>query len=118
MAGLDRSRKTLAEGELLKEASSINKSQLDLKICMSAMGERGGRQGDFIPYRNIKLTRLFKAYFEGHGLVKMVVNLNPDNNTFDESVGALKFSAIANKVKYLIKIEYYIEIIKRNKKLY
>ena len=92
----------MAEGELLKEASFINKSLLDLKLCMAAMSDRKtGRPGEYIQYRNCKLTRLFKSYFDENGLVKMVVNLNPNLNTYDESVGFLKFLAIAKNVNIL-----------------
>ena len=99
LAGLERSRNTMAEGELLKEASYINKSLLDLKLCMTAMSDRKtGRPGEYVQYRNCKLTRLFKSYFDENGRVKMVVNLKPNLNTLDESVGVLKFSAIAKKV--------------------
>ena len=51
-----------------------------------------------IPYRVNKLTRLFQAYFEGKSMVKMIVNFNPSQTCFDESIGVLKFSSIANQV--------------------
>lgn len=51
-----------------------------------------------VPYRINKLTRLFQAYFEGHGMIKMIVNINPSISCFDETVGVLKFSSIANQV--------------------
>ncbi len=53
-----------------------------------------------VPYRDNKLTRLFQAYFEGRGMVKMIVNLNPAVAFFNENVGVLKFSSIANQVKF------------------
>lgn len=52
-----------------------------------------------VPYRDNKLTRLFQAYFEGRGMVKMIVNLNPSLSCFDENVNVLKFSSIASQVK-------------------
>jgi kinesin family protein 20 len=51
-----------------------------------------------VPYRENKLTRLFQAYFEGRGMVKMVVNLNPVVTFFNENVNVLKFASIANQV--------------------
>ncbi len=54
-----------------------------------------------VPYRDNKLTRLFQAYFEGRGMVKMIVNLNPAVAFFNENVGVLKFSSIANQVRTL-----------------
>ena len=60
--------------------------------------QKTGNNREQIPYRINKLTRLFQAYFEGRGMVKMVVNFNPSLSCFDESVGVLKFSSIANQV--------------------
>lgn len=51
-----------------------------------------------VPYRSNKLTRLFQPYFEGRGMVKMIVNLNPAASFFDENINVLKFSSIANQV--------------------
>jgi hypothetical protein len=44
-----------------------------------------------VPYKDNNLTRLLQAYFEGRGMVRMAVNLNPDE--------VLKFSSKANQVK-------------------
>ena len=43
-----------------------------------------------------------QAYFEGRGMVKMVVNISPALEFFDESVEVLKFTAIANQVSSII----------------
>lgn len=53
-----------------------------------------------VPYRSNKLTRLFQPYFEGRGMVKMIVNLNPAASFFDENINVLKFSSIANQVSF------------------
>ena len=39
-----------------------------------------------VPYRESKLTHLFKTYFEGTGKVKMIVCVNPRSEDFDETV--------------------------------
>jgi kinesin family protein 23 len=39
-----------------------------------------------VPYRDSKLTHLFKNYFDGDGRVRMVVCVNPKAEEFDETV--------------------------------
>lgn len=39
-----------------------------------------------VPYRESKITLLFKNFFEGSGKVKMVVCVNPRSEDFDETL--------------------------------
>ena len=39
-----------------------------------------------VPYRDAKLTHLFKNYFEGDGRVRMIVCVNPKADEYDETV--------------------------------
>jgi len=39
-----------------------------------------------VPYRDSRLTHLFKNYFDGEGKVRMVVCVNPSANEYDETV--------------------------------
>jgi kinesin family protein 20 len=100
LAGIERLSKTNAVGKTHKESSHINTSLLSLSRCINAMiaNQKSKAVNAQVPYRTNKLTRLFQAYFEGRGMVKMIVNLNPAISCFDESVGVLKFSSIANQV--------------------
>ena len=43
-----------------------------------------------VPYRDSRLTHLFKNYFDGEGKVKMVVCVNPSVNEYDETVVSCK----------------------------
>ena len=52
-----------------------------------------------VPYRDSKLTRLFQSYFNGHGKACMVVNVNQCASMFDETLHALKYSAVAKQVR-------------------
>lgn len=38
-----------------------------------------------VPYRDSKLTLLFKNFFEGSGRIKMILCINPNAIEFDES---------------------------------
>lgn len=39
-----------------------------------------------MPYRDSKVTHLFKNYFDGEGKVRMIVCVNPNSNEYDENV--------------------------------
>ena len=39
-----------------------------------------------VPYRDSKLTHLFKNYFEGDCRVRMIVCVNPEADEYDETV--------------------------------
>ncbi len=51
-----------------------------------------------VPFRDSKLTRVLQSFFCGHGRSCMLVNINPCASTYDETLQALKFSAIATQV--------------------
>lgn len=51
-----------------------------------------------VPFRDSKLTRVLQGFFCGQGTSSMVVNINPCTSIYDETLQALKFSAIATQV--------------------
>ena len=51
-----------------------------------------------VPFRDSKLTRVFQSFFCGKGRASMVVNINQVASLFDETLQALKYSAIAKQV--------------------
>lgn len=38
-----------------------------------------------VPYRDSKVTHLFKNYFDGEGKVRMIVCVNPNADDYEES---------------------------------
>lgn len=52
-----------------------------------------------VPFRDSKLTRVLQGFFCGRGASCMVVNINPCASIYDETLQALKFSAIATQVR-------------------
>lgn len=60
LAGSERLKKTLAEGERLKEGIKINSGLLALGNVISALVEQGPNSGH-IPYRDSKITRLLQG---------------------------------------------------------
>jgi hypothetical protein len=57
LAGSERAKKTGAVGATLKEGININKSLLVLGNVISALSDEG-KKGNFVPYRDSKLTRI------------------------------------------------------------
>ena len=57
------------------------------------------RPPQVVPFRESKLTRVLQGYFSGRGSSSMVVNINPCAGVYDETLQALKFSAIATQVR-------------------
>lgn len=58
-----------------------------------------------VPYREGRLTLLFKNYFEGNGQVKMTVCANLSIEDFEENMHMMKFAQINRHVKLRIKSE-------------
>jgi len=52
-----------------------------------------------VPYRDSKLTHLFKNYFDGDGRVNMIVCLNPRGEDYDESLHVMRFAEMTQEVK-------------------
>ena len=59
---------------------------------------RNGSNGGNVPYRDDKLTHLFRNYFEGTGSVKMIVCINPRHQDFDENIHVMQFAEMASEV--------------------
>lgn len=45
-----------------------------------------GLHSQMVPYRDSKLTHLFKNYFDGEGKVRMIVCVNPKAEDYEESL--------------------------------
>uniref|UniRef100_A0A8C1E941 Kinesin-like protein n=1 Tax=Cyprinus carpio carpio TaxID=630221 RepID=A0A8C1E941_CYPCA len=100
LAGSERC-KAQQNGERMKEANNINTSLLTLGRCITALRHNQtnkSRPPLVVPFRDSKLTRVLQSFFCGHGRSCMVVNINPCASTYDETLQALKFSAIATQV--------------------
>lgn len=47
---------------------------------------RGFISFQMVPYRDSKVTHLFKNYFDGEGKVRMIVCVNPKADDYDETM--------------------------------
>ena len=100
LAGSERTARTGNTGERLAEASKINQSLMTLRSCIEALRENQQNGGNkIVPYRDSRVTHLFRNYFEGEGKVKMIVCVNPRINDFDENVNVMKFSELTQEVQ-------------------
>lgn len=87
LAGSERTQRTQTTGERLREAGNINNSLMALRTCIDLLRENqkfGANK--IVPYRDNKLTHLFKSYFEGEGRIKMIICVNPGSEDFDETL--------------------------------
>ena len=87
-------------GERLAEASKINQSLMTLRSCIEILRENQQTAGNrMVPFRDSRLTHLFRNYFEGEGKVKMIVCVNPRVGDFDENVNVMKFAELTQEVE-------------------
>jgi kinesin family protein 23 len=87
LAGSERTLRTQNTGDRLREAGNINNSLMALRNCIDILRDnQQNGNNKVVPYRDNKLTHLFKSYFEGEGKVKMVICVNPSAEDFDETL--------------------------------
>ncbi|XP_077173791.1 kinesin-like protein KIF23 isoform X8 [Paroedura picta] len=100
LAGSERTNRTKAEGSRLREAGNINQSLMTLRTCIEALRENQTYgTNKMVPYRDSKLTHLFKNYFDGEGKVRMIVCVNAKAEDYDESLQVLRFAEITQEVE-------------------
>ncbi|VDI65837.1 kinesin family member 23 [Mytilus galloprovincialis] len=99
LAGSERTNRTKNTGERMKEAGNINQSLMVLRNCLELLRENQKTGlGKLVPYRDSKLTHLFKNYFDGDGKVRMVVCVNPKAIEYDETIHVMKFAEMTQEV--------------------
>uniref|UniRef100_A0A5F8G542 Kinesin-like protein n=1 Tax=Monodelphis domestica TaxID=13616 RepID=A0A5F8G542_MONDO len=100
LAGSERTNRTKAEGNRLREAGNINQSLMTLRTCMEVLRENQMYgTNKMVPYRDSKLTHLFKNYFDGEGKVRMIVCVNPKAEDYEESLQVMRFAEMTQEVE-------------------
>ncbi|XP_060031607.1 kinesin-like protein KIF23 isoform X1 [Erinaceus europaeus] len=100
LAGSERTTRTKAEGSRLREAGNINQSLMTLRTCMEVLRENQmSGTNKMVPYRDSKLTHLFKNYFDGEGRVRMIVCVNPKAEDYEESLQVMRFAEVTQEVE-------------------
>ncbi|XP_053742508.1 kinesin-like protein KIF23 isoform X2 [Synchiropus splendidus] len=100
LAGSERTGRTGAEGTRIREAGNINQSLLTLRTCIEVLRENQMcGTNKMVPYRDSKVTHLFKNYFDGEGKVKMVVCVNPKADDYEETLLVMRFAEMTQEVE-------------------
>ncbi|XP_058502034.1 kinesin-like protein KIF23 isoform X1 [Solea solea] len=100
LAGSERTGRTGAEGTRIREAGNINQSLLNLRTCIEVLRENQMcGTNKMVPYRDSKITHLFKNYFDGEGKVRMVVCVNPKADDYDETLLVMRFAEMTQEVE-------------------
>lgn len=86
----------------LREAGNINTSLMLLRQCIEYLRDMQTLGiTKLVPYRESKLTHLFKTFFEGEGKIKMIVCVNPQADYYDETIHVMKFAEMTQDVQIL-----------------
>ena len=101
LAGSERASVTKNRGTRLQEGANINRSLLALGNCINALSEKN--RGQFIPYRDSKLTRLLKDSLGGNCRTVMIANVSPSVKSFEETLNTVKYANRAKNIKTKIK---------------
>ncbi|XP_076011373.1 kinesin-like protein KIF23 isoform X7 [Genypterus blacodes] len=100
LAGSERTNRTKAEGSRLREAGNINQSLMTLRTCIEVLRENQMcGTNKMVPYRDSKVTHLFKNYFDGEGKVRMVVCVNPKADDYEETMLVMRFAEMTQEVE-------------------
>ncbi|XP_044746459.1 kinesin-like protein KIF23 [Coccinella septempunctata] len=100
LAGSERTNRTQTTGMRLKEAGRINNSLMCLRNCLEILRENQlTGSNKLVPYRDSRLTFLFKNFFEGYGKVEMMVCVNPSIRDYDENLQVMKFAEMSQDIK-------------------
>ncbi|XP_042124989.1 chromosome-associated kinesin KIF4A isoform X3 [Peromyscus maniculatus bairdii] len=97
LAGSERQKKTKAEGDRLKEGININRGLLCLGNVISALGD--DKKGNFVPYRDSKLTRLLQDSLGGNSHTLMIACVSPADSNLEETLNTLRYADRARKIK-------------------
>ncbi len=108
LAGAERSSKTGNSGARQKETNNINTSLMQLGRCLEAlrhnqMNPKAPQKN--VPFRDSKLTMLFRDALCGFGHMVMICNVNPAPAEYDETVHTLKYAAVAREIKITSRID-------------
>ncbi|KAK4435349.1 Kinesin-like protein KIN-14J [Sesamum alatum] len=88
LAGSERVDRSEATGDRLREAQHINKSLSALGDVIFALAQKSSH----VPYRNSKLTQVLQSSLGGQAKTLMFVQLNPDVESYSETISTLKFA--------------------------
>uniref|UniRef100_A0A7N0T518 Kinesin-like protein n=1 Tax=Kalanchoe fedtschenkoi TaxID=63787 RepID=A0A7N0T518_KALFE len=98
LAGSEKVEKTGAEGKVLEEAKTINKSLSALANVVNALTNPQGKT-NHIPFRDSKLTRILQDALGGNSRAALLCCCSPSPCNAPESLSTLRFGARAKYIK-------------------
>lgn len=101
LAGSEKIQKTEATGQTLEEAKMINKSLSALGNVINALTET--KKGNFIPYRDSKLTRILQESLGGNSATCLVITCSYSKYNDRETLSTLRFGTRAKTIKNKVK---------------
>ena len=72
----------------MKEGAHINRSLLALANCINTLCSGG----QYVNYRDSKLTRLLKDALSGNCFTVMIAHISPASTSYEESKNTLKYA--------------------------
>ncbi|KAL5705938.1 serine/threonine-protein kinase KIN2 [Ranunculus cassubicifolius] len=99
LAGSEKVEKTGAEGRLLEEAKTINKSLSALGNVINALTNHSPGKAIHIPYRDSKLTRMLQDALGGNSRTALLCCCSPSTSNASESLSTLRFGARARHIR-------------------
>ncbi|XP_058534884.1 kinesin-like protein KIF9 [Ochotona princeps] len=90
LAGSERLGKSGSDGQVLKEATYINKSLSFLEQAIIALGDQ---KRDYIPFRQCKLTHALKDSLGGNCNMVLVANIHGEAAQLEETLSSLRFAS-------------------------
>ncbi|GJX41470.1 kinesin-like protein KIN-1 [Tanacetum coccineum] len=104
LAGSEKVEKTGAEGRVLEEAKTINKSLSALGNVINALTSSPHGKANHIPYRDSKLTRILQDALGGSSHTALLCCCSPSLCNSSESLSTLRFGARAKHIKASLRV--------------
>ncbi|KAE8913955.1 hypothetical protein PF003_g1790 [Phytophthora fragariae] len=101
LAGSERLKKTLAEGERMKEGIQINVGLFALGNVINALGDEKRRTASHVhvPYRSSKLTRLLQDALGGNSRTLFIACVSPADINANETLNTLQYANRAKNIQ-------------------
>ena len=96
LAGSERLRKSGSVGARAHETTHINLSLMTLGTVISKLAD--GKKGEFVPYRNSKLTRILQPSLGGNAKTAIIATIALTEAHAEETSHTLRFAARAKNV--------------------
>ena len=98
LAGSERASCSDNRGQRMREGANINRSLLALGNCINTLSDNR-KTGQFVNYRDSKLTRLLKESLGGNTMTVMLACISPSGRAIEETLNTLKYANRATKIK-------------------